>query len=286
MHCRVSPSACASSSHASSDVSTARSILAASQTLFGIFELVENIIVHLPHPQLVACSRVARLWHTITKESPRVRRLIYGPHAPLDKTQPWIGDGSDCKIPVPLYEVKLDFTPFVKNQFDISKIRFKKTNCCLTMHELTLWASEGSRDKKFLTGGLDQFATTPPVQALAIEARLGSHGDVTDKDFACFIFVRGGIRVKDIFEVADAMGRCNVRYGSEASGHGYEYVMVSADVVNKTSGKEFEEVDAEDEERCDVYMRHTYFDTAPHGADDSHARKRVKLGSSAESVQG
>ena len=173
--------------------------MAAANAVLSTYELLEHIITYL-HPVDVARAKsVAKAWHHIIRESPRLH---------------------DLRIPAPLDKMGTAIFPLPADSnlaclYDLgSRLRFVTNLGVRYSSEIPEWnqangdlrrITEKGSELRFYRRGLrqevlDEYATIPPCQAINLyRAMTGT---------SCVVYVKDGVKIRHLQKAAESMRQC------------------------------------------------------------------------------
>ncbi|KAK5171885.1 uncharacterized protein LTR77_003522 [Saxophila tyrrhenica] len=207
-------------------------VTSAADAFFSTFELVEHIMLRLPRKDIYHLTRTAKICYNVSKESPRVRRELYGAAAPLDKLAPWIHNDLEVRdyhdeAATLLYELDVgitspsgfeDFHEFKYETLRVPGIGFITTKHRLVLNGITEYDlyqdgedsdyGEDSNDGKYSselvamspTDASNRLPTTTPIRAVTMSAN-----GLGDDNICCTLYNPGGLTMKDLYKVAAAI---------------------------------------------------------------------------------
>ncbi|KAK3719559.1 hypothetical protein LTR37_004417 [Vermiconidia calcicola] len=179
--------------------------MAAANSVFDTYELLENIVIRLPAIDIIAVMRVAKIWRDIISKSVRIHdaRIL----APIEKIRPHDDPRDEHRI-FPLYEstskIKFNHLKIIspRSRFDIYDFpqctadyeEWGREMCAfITIHE------ETPKHRSL-------YATLPPCQAIHTVERDMSW------DPGCVVYVKNGVRIGDLIDAHRALRTTEDRY--------------------------------------------------------------------------
>lgn len=158
----------------------------AANAVLDTYELLEHIITYLHPFDIARCLRVTKAWYTVVKRSARIRRArVLAPIQKFSHVTPTYNYASGVRFHSSLEEpnTNMRYCCSFSLDFDYQKIRIEKIKKFI--HEQELLAVKR------------HFATRPPCEALNIRF----------DQFDTTVYVKGGVRIGDILDVALALMR-------------------------------------------------------------------------------
>lgn len=156
----------------------------AAQKCFGVFELLENILFLLPPTDLTRVTRVSSTWKQTIEQSKSLRenRAV----SPLSTFSPPAGYGQFTRG-IPLYAREADIKPNTNLQVRSKSELFYEGVEIKTCDRKRYTLREVSA----------QFATFPPCKVMHLWTNMVGT--------TCTIYIKDGIRIKDLFEVSASL---------------------------------------------------------------------------------
>lgn len=164
--------------------------MAAQQAVFDIYELLENIIFHLPAIDITRSTLVCKTWSHVITKSRRVHDCRILAPARSEPTSPSPGyEGYEVYHPRFQLEGKLLCNP------GVNKLRIEySTEQRVIGHTFHFGPEEVRRQT------LDEFLTFPPIQAVHVEVIHFSQTTYT-------VYVKDGVKFRDVIESTDVLSQ-------------------------------------------------------------------------------
>lgn len=160
----------------------------AAQAVFGTYELLEQVLLHLPPTELTRVMRVARSWKDIIEGSSTLHdHRIVLPYPPTDVS---ISSAFEDQG-VPEYSQYCGLTP--SSAFEVSKISWTDAGRA----RINIDLNPQARD--WLAHRAHEFATFPPCQRICL--------GLCYYAVKCTVSAKNGVRIGDILDVSRALVR-------------------------------------------------------------------------------
>ena len=168
--------------------------MAATNAVLGTYELLEQIITHLPPAQICFARRVSTSWNDIIQRSELVRR---------SRCMDPIIHPIDAPEYIPQYDpaVRFVYHPFMRAQLDRGRTGYDKVDFCPNGE----YPGQSFLIRK--TFDPEQFISNPPCSTVLFRGPLELH--------RASLRVPGGIRVKDYLEARESIVDTLVKYYGE-----------------------------------------------------------------------
>lgn len=155
--------------------------MTALDTTLQICELLEAILLYLPPSQITQAMRTSKNWHSLIQNSIRLeqRRIL--------RTQPSL-------VPNAHHAGEWDPEYEPGEKIRVHPIFYYESFAVLNRHNKVHFAFQ--LDSSSGAEVMHEFACLPPVQKIWLERR---------SNIYCVLYVKGGIRIKDIVEIGQAM---------------------------------------------------------------------------------
>ncbi|KAK3680536.1 hypothetical protein LTR37_021188 [Vermiconidia calcicola] len=172
--------------------------MAAANSVFDTYELLENIIIRLPAIDITTVMRVATTWRDIISKSVRIHdaRIL----APIEKIRPH-DDPREGHAKHPSYESTpgIDFTdlsiisPRSMFEFENSSIFLVDGKECVKKKGMVISIHEDTPKLRNL------YATLPPSHAIYVKESM------VGWDYHCGVYVKNGVRIGDLIDAHRAV---------------------------------------------------------------------------------
>jgi hypothetical protein len=196
----------------------------AAQAVFDTYELLEMCMSYSSSVEMTRAMRVSQACNTIVRRSARLHAIRIPP--PLAKSDPSLFIDhlqAGCIDPVADYDIAggVHFTQPFRTYLEHIIMPVPVYRCIirylphLVDRAITITSLRSTVGPLMrIDNAPDTFATTPPVQALAVDLSV-PYPLATERRLGCIVYNRNGIRIRDILESAKRMWDSYERYGGE-----------------------------------------------------------------------